>query len=257
MQTEEVGPIGEDVSRERLPLENLVSRLAGEVAKQVSPVTLDLNREARCGFPEAVFGEGKSLAVIREIVQRLLAADQAVLVTRIDEEQGKGLQETFPQGHYNELARTFRIAVESEGGLVPGGRVAVITAGTTDRHVAEESHETLQWMGIETTLIQDVGVAGPHRLPERLGEIYGSDAVIVVAGLEGALPSVGGGYVDCPVIGVPTSVGYGASFGGVTALLAMLNSCSANVTVVNIDAGFKAGYVAGLIAARRRSNTHE
>ena len=111
-------------------------------------------------------------------------------------------------------------------------------------------------MGIEATLIQDVGVAGPHRLPERLGEIYGSDAVIVVAGLEGALPSVVGGYVDCPVIGVPSSVGYGASFGGLTALLAMLNSCSANVTVVNIDAGFKAGYVAGLIAARKHRFDH-
>ena len=117
--------------------------------------------------------------------------------------------------------------------------------------MAEESCETLQWMGIEAPLIQDVGVAGPHRLPERLGEIRGSDAVIVVAGLEGALPSVVGGYVDCPVIGVPSSVGYGTSFGGVTALLAMLNSCSANVTVVNIDAGFKAGYIAGLIATRK------
>ncbi|MBB75863.1 MAG: 1-(5-phosphoribosyl)-5-amino-4-imidazole-carboxylate carboxylase [Planctomycetaceae bacterium] len=241
-----------------MPIEDLVSRLSSEVSQQLSPVTLDLNREARCGFPEAVFGEGKSLAVIREIVQTLLEAEQAVLVTRIDEEQAEGLQETFPRGRYNELARTFRIAVESgpESGAVVTGRVAVITAGTTDRHVAEESCETLQWMGIETTLIQDVGVAGPHRLPERLGEIHGADAVIVVAGLEGALPSVVGGYVDCPVIGVPSSVGYGASFGGVTALLAMLNSCSANVTVVNIDAGFKAGYVAGLIASRKHRAAH-
>ena len=256
METEKAGPIGEDVSHEKLPLEDIVSHLASEVSQQASPVTLDLNREDRCGFPEAVFGEGKSLTVIQDIVQQLLQAEQAVLVTRIDEGQAKGLQETFPQGHYNELARTFRIAVESRQDGVTAGRVAVITAGTTDRHVAEESCETLQWMGIEAPLIQDVGVAGPHRLPERLGEIRGADAVIVVAGLEGALPSVVGGYVDCPVIGVPSSVGYGTSFGGVTALLAMLNSCSANVTVVNIDAGFKAGYVAGLIATRKHRSDH-
>jgi NCAIR mutase (PurE)-related protein len=128
--------------------------------------------------------------------------------------------------------------------------VAVVTAGTSDLPVAEEARETLDWMSVEAAMIFDVGVAGPHRLPERLAELRGADAVVVVAGMEGALPSVVGGHVACPVVAVPTSVGYGANLGGVAALLAMLNSCAANVTVVNIDAGFKAGYVAGLIASR-------
>jgi NCAIR mutase (PurE)-related protein len=131
------------------------------------------------------------------------------------------------------------------------GRVAVITAGTSDLPVAEEALETIRWMGCEPSLIVDVGVAGPQRLHEQRSKFVGSDAIVVVAGMEGALPSVVGGHVDCPVIAVPTSVGYGASFGGIAALLGMLNSCAANVTVVNIDAGFKGGYVAGLIAKKK------
>jgi NCAIR mutase (PurE)-related protein len=128
--------------------------------------------------------------------------------------------------------------------------VAIVTAGTSDLPVAEEARETLLWMGAEVTTVFDVGVAGPHRLPEHLDKLTHVDAVVVIAGMEGALPSVVGGYVACPVIAVPTSVGYGANLGGLAALLSMLNSCAANVTVVNIDAGFKGGYVAGLIAAR-------
>ena len=131
----------------------------------------------------------------------------------------------------------------------------MITAGTTDLPVAEEAAETLAWMGVETLRIADVGVAGPHRLPERLAEFESADAIVVVAGMEGALPSVVGGYVGCPVVAVPTSVGYGANLGGVAALLSMLNSCASNVAVVNIDAGFKAGYMAGLIASRKRPAT--
>ena len=126
--------------------------------------------------------------------------------------------------------------------------MTIVTAGTSDLPVAEEARETALWTGAAVTMIQDVGVAGPHRLAAHLPLLAESDAVVVVAGMEGALPSVVGGYVACPVIAVPTSVGYGASFGGVAALLGMLNSCAANVTVVNIDAGFKGGYVAGLIA---------
>ena len=126
--------------------------------------------------------------------------------------------------------------------------MVVVTAGTSDLPVAEEARETALWTGAEVALVQDVGVAGPHRLAANLAAIQEADAVVVVAGMEGALPSVVGGYVACPVIAVPTSVGYGASFGGIAALLGMLNSCASNVTVVNIDAGFKGGYVAGLIA---------
>jgi hypothetical protein len=130
--------------------------------------------------------------------------------------------------------------------------VAVVTAGTSDQPVAEEARETADWMGARTDLIVDVGVAGPQRLQAQLHRIQPADVVVVVAGMEAALPSVVGGHVACPVIGVPTSIGYGASFGGVAALLGMLNSCAANVTVVNIDAGFKAGYIAGMIAVGRR-----
>jgi len=182
-----------------------------------------------------------------------------VLATRIAPEVAAALIRRFPAARFNAVAKTLRIPLEtseiqnSKPGNPMGEQkssVAIVTAGTTDLPVAEEARETLRWMGVEPTLIQDVGVAGPHRLPEKLPLLDGAAVVIVVAGMEGALPSVVGGYVACPVIAVPTSVGYGASCGGLAALLSMLNSCAANVTAVNVDAGFKAGYVAGLIAQR-------
>jgi hypothetical protein len=170
----------------------------------------------------------------------------------------------FPAARYNAVARTFRVSATTIHEGCEGheasrkGKVTIVTAGTSDLPVAEEARETALWTGAEVQLIQDVGVAGPHRLTANLALLQGADAVVVVAGMEGALPSVVGGYVACPVIAVPTSIGYGASFGGVAALLAMLNSCASNVTVVNIDAGFKGGYIAGLIAkntAKARRNT--
>lgn len=212
--------------------------------------TLDLDRARRCGFPEVIFGEGKSLSVLQKIIDKLLAEQVRVLATRIAADTADVLLKRFPSGRYNDVARTFRVDLPADESRQRVGRVAVVTAGTSDFPVAEEARETLDWMGIATTFVADVGVAGPHRLPARLDQIVGSDAVVVVAGMEAALPSVVGGYVDCPVIGVPTSVGYGASFGGIAALLGMLNSCASNVTVVNIDAGFKGGYVAGLMAMK-------
>ena len=224
-----------------------------------SAINIDLDRLGRCGFPEVVFGPGKSIDQLREIVRLLIQNGQPVLATRIDPSQAAGLRETFPQGRYNEVARTFRVesgkkeAASSSvtGTDSAGARVAVISAGTVDLPVAEEARETLEWMGVRVTMIGDVGVAGPHRLPEQLDKFRDADAIVVVAGMEGALPSVVGGYVACPVIAVPTSAGYGANFGGVAALLSMLNSCASNVAVVNIDAGFKGAYLAGLIATRR------
>ena len=223
----------------------------------VAAATVDLDRRRRCGFPEVVFGPGKTIDQLRGIVALLVENRQPVLATRIDTAQAAGLLETFPTGRHNPVARTFRL---------PGGEprptpsvnddetnspiVAVISAGTGDLPVAEEARETLDWMGVRVVMIHDVGVAGPHRLPARLSEFQPADAIVVVAGMEGALPSVVGGYVACPVIAVPTSVGYGANFGGVSALLSMLNSCASNVAVVNIDAGFKGAYIAGLIATR-------
>lgn len=229
--------------------------------RQSSAVTIDLDRQRRCGFPEVVFGEGKNAETLATILERLTVAGAPILATRVDAEKGSQLLQRFPGATYNPLARTFRIPLGSPPDRARAGRVAVISAGTSDLPVAEEVRETLDWMGVETTMIHDVGVAGPHRLPAHLDQLQDVLAVVVVAGMEGALPSVVGGYVDCPVIGVPTSVGYGANFGGIAALLSMLNSCAANVTVVNIDAGFKGGYIAGMIATagqrRRRSGGTE
>ncbi|MCA9123511.1 MAG: nickel pincer cofactor biosynthesis protein LarB [Planctomycetaceae bacterium] len=214
------------------------------------PFTLDMDRARRCGFPEVVFGEGKCVDTLTSIFEQLLSGDHEVLATRISCEKSQALLKTFPGGNYNSRARTFRLRGKQTMSAAKLGRVAVVTAGTSDLPVAEEAFETLDWMRVAVTMVHDVGVAGPHRLPEKVDQLIGCDAVVVVAGMEGALPSVVGGYVDCPVIAVPTSVGYGANLGGISALLSMLNSCAANVTVVNIDAGFKGGYVAGLIASR-------
>ncbi|WP_254507300.1 nickel pincer cofactor biosynthesis protein LarB [Anatilimnocola floriformis] len=225
-----------------------------EAAANPPAVTLDFDRQRRCGFPEVVYGEGKSATTIAAIIDKLLASGVRAYATRISPEKGefllKHLSSRNDTARYNELAQVFRADPPSLKAAEPKGKVAIITAGTSDLPVAEEARETVEWMGVGCVMIHDVGVAGPHRLPLRLPEFIDSDAVVCVAGMEAALPSIVGGYVPCPVIGVPTSVGYGANFGGVAALLSMLNSCAANVTVVNINAGFKGGYLAGLIASR-------
>jgi NCAIR mutase (PurE)-related protein len=219
-------------------------------------VQLDTGRVHRCGFPEVIYGEGKSKETILKIFNVFAEKNADAFATRIDAEKGDFLQRQFSVSgkhfRYNSVARTFRLLPDSGAEKEPKGKVAVVSAGTSDAPAAEEARETVLWTGAEAVLIQDVGVAGPHRLLQKLPLLQDADAVIVVAGMEGALPSVVGGYVSCPVIAVPTSVGYGASFGGLAALLGMLNSCASNVAVVNIDAGFKAGYLAGLIAKRRR-----
>ncbi|MDR0871809.1 MAG: nickel pincer cofactor biosynthesis protein LarB [Planctomycetaceae bacterium] len=221
-------------------------------------VQLDLGRQARCGFPEVIFGEGKTKETILKIFRSMLEHGIDGFATRIDREKGAFLEQELTKQNYryryNPVARTFRLlhSINERETVSPvSGKIAVISAGTSDAPVAEEAYETALWTGAEVVFIQDVGIAGPHRLVANLPKFQNADTVIVVAGMEGALPSVVGGYVDCPVIAVPTSVGYGASFGGLAALLGMLNSCASNVSVVNIDAGFKAGYVAGLIAKKR------
>ncbi len=235
-----------------LPLDDFVQAASHPVTADLAEAQIDLDRQRRCGFPEVVYGSGKSVPTLEKIFERLLTAGVDVLATRISGEQAAELAPKFPAARYNPAARTIRIAVAPSNGKSAerGGHVAIITAGTSDLPVAEEARETLLWMGARVTMVFDVGVAGPHRLPEQLHKFRDADAVVVIAGMEGALPSVVGGHVSCPVIAVPTSVGYGASLGGFAALLSMLNSCAANVTVVNIDAGFKGAYVAGLIASR-------
>jgi pyridinium-3,5-biscarboxylic acid mononucleotide synthase len=269
MNSQELKSLAERLQERTLSPDEFVGAVGRMLATNTLPqsaeltsATVDLDRRRRCGFSEVVFGPGKTVEQLREIVRMLVEHGEDVLSTRVTAEQAAGLLTAFPRGKYNEVGRTFRVAKpqaeESRADkLAPAPWVAVISAGTGDLPVVEEVRETLDWMGVRVTLVQDVGVAGPHRLPARLAEFLEADAIVVVAGMEGALPSIVGGYVPCPVIGVPTSVGYGANFGGVSALLSMLNSCASNVTVVNIDAGFKAAYVAGLIATRRHERISE
>lgn len=236
-----------------VPLEEFVRHVSQELTHNLGDARVDLDRERRCGYPEVVFAQGKTVDVLERVFQVLLDRGIEVLATRVTPEQHAALAARFAEARYNPLARTLRIPAPRAGAAPRArhGRVAVLTAGTSDLPVAEEACETLDWMGAEVVRVHDVGVAGPQRLREQLHLLDRVEAVVVVAGMEGALPSVVGGYVACPVIAVPTSIGYGANFGGLAALLAMLNSCAANVTVVNIDAGFKGGYVAGLIARRK------
>jgi hypothetical protein len=206
---------------------------------------LDLDRQRRCGHPEVIFGEGKPVDGLLRIVKTMHEARQNCLVTRVSQEHSDALRLEFPQAEQDRLGRTFWLPAQPIPD--PRGSVTIITGGSADLPVAHEAQATVRAMGANVELIPDVGVAGLHRLLAQVDRIRRADVVIVVAGMEGALPSVVGGLVSSPVIAVPTSIGYGTQFGGLTPLLSMLNTCAANVTVVNIDAGFKAGYVAGLI----------
>ncbi len=206
--------------------------------------TLDTHRTLRVGMPEVVFAMGKTAAQVAAIARRL-AARGPLLVTRLEPDAAGAARRAVKGARYDPVSRTLR---KGRMRLPTRGPVAVCCAGTSDIPVCEEAAVTLEVMGVEALRIYDVGVAGLHRVLARRGELERSVAVIVAAGMEGALPSVVGGLVGKPVIGVPTSVGYGASLSGLAPLLAMLNSCAPNVTVVNVDNGFGAGFVAGLIA---------
>jgi NCAIR mutase (PurE)-related protein len=207
---------------------------------------VDLERRQRCGFPEVIFCEGKGCEWVEGVVHRLVEAKQDCLATRVSPEQAESLARHFPHGQQDRLARTFWLPASVPGPRL--GQVLVVTAGTSDLPVAREAVVTAQALGSNADLLADVGVAGIHRLLRHRAHLAKADVIVVTAGMDGALPSVVGGLVSCPVIAVPTSIGYGAAFGGLAPLLTMLNSCAANVVVVNIDSGFKAGYVAALIA---------
>jgi hypothetical protein len=207
---------------------------------------LDTHRGLRQGHAEVVFGPGKTVEQIVDIARTLAAAGEPVLVTRVEPEVAAGVCEELPSGDYDRVARVLWFG-PAEVPITGKGTVAVVTAGTADLPVAGEAAAVARRLGNKVELLQDVGVAGVHRLLASVDVLRGARVLIVVAGMEGALPSVVGGLVDKPVIAVPTSVGYGASLGGVAALLGMLTSCASNVTVVNIDNGFGAAYVASLI----------
>ncbi|HEX8310802.1 MAG TPA: nickel pincer cofactor biosynthesis protein LarB [Chthoniobacteraceae bacterium] len=206
---------------------------------------VDTDRRRRCGFPEVIFGQGKTADQVLAIGRTILAHEPVLLVSRSNEAQFSLLREEFPNARFHELARC--ITVERRPLPKSGGTVAVICAGTSDLPVAEEAAVTLEIFGNHVDRISDVGVAGIHRLLAVRDRIAACSVIIVVAGMEGALPSAVAGLVSKPVIAVPTSVGYGASFGGLAALLGMLNSCGSGVTVVNIDNGFGAAYAAAQI----------
>ena len=220
-------------------------RISAEPVEAVGDFArLDHHRALRAGFPEIIFGQGKTPAQIVAIAARLFARHGTVLATRVDEAGRAAMLTAFPRAKVHERARC--VVLRRRAPRLTG-RVLVLCAGTADLAVAEEALVTLQTLGSRAELIADVGVAGLHRILAHRERLRGARALVVVAGLEGALPSVVGGLVDRPLIAVPTSIGYGAHFHGLAPLLAMLNSCAAGVTVVNIDNGFGAGYAAHLI----------
>lgn len=222
-----------------------VKRLESFAFEDLGFAHVDHHRRVRRGIPEVVFAQGKSIDQIVAIVKSLRENPGDILVTRCSADAADVLVKTFPDGVRNDTART--VHWKRGGAARLGGRVLVLTAGTSDVPVAEEAAVTADVFGNEVERVYDVGVAGLHRLLAHGEEIRAATVIIVVAGMEGALPSVVGGLTKVPVIAVPTSTGYGASFGGLAALLAMLNSCASGVTVVNIDNGFGAAFAASLI----------
>jgi NCAIR mutase (PurE)-related protein len=222
-------------------------------AFQAAPVAdlgfaqVDTHRALRQGFPEVVFGAGKTPEQVAGIAAKLIKHNQRVLITRVTPEHARLLRNKFKHAIHHELARC--VTIDRKPLRKRAGSIAVICAGTSDLPVAEEAAVTAEIMGNCVERVWDVGVAGLHRLLGKLTVLQQANVIVVVAGMEGALPSVVAGLVDKPVIAVPTSVGYGASFGGVAALLGMLNSCGSGVTVVNIDNGFGAGFAASQINA--------
>jgi NCAIR mutase (PurE)-related protein len=233
------------VARGRLSAKAAAKRLKGQAEKNLGYARVDLDRAHRRGLPEVIYSPGKTAEQIAGIMSALAAAGQNVLATRATPEQYAVVRRAHPRAVYHELPRAITLEVVKPPRRV--GRVAVICAGTSDIPVAEEAALTAECMGAAVDRIYDVGVAGLHRLVNHLPRIKQARALVVVAGMEGALPSVVGGLVDLPIIAVPTSVGYGVGQQGLAALLAMLNTCVPGISVVNIDNGFGAGVAAGLI----------
>ena len=236
------------IQRGDLTPEAASERLANLPFEDLGHARIDHHRNLRIGLPEVIYAAGKTPAQTAEIFSRMAAAGTSVLATRATPEHAAAVQSAVTAATYNELARTLTLGPAIPYSLGPSPCISVVCAGTSDLPVAEEAAVTAEHFGVRVIRLYDVGVAGVHRLLAVRDQLAESDCIIVCAGMEGALPSVVGGLVGVPVIAVPTSVGYGASFGGAAALLGMLNSCSPNVTVVNIDNGFGAAYSATLIA---------
>ncbi len=248
MDRKKLADLLRDVADGKATPEDALARLRHLPYEDLGFARVDTHRALRAGFPEVVFCEGKTPAQTAAIVGRLAQGGATVLATRADEETYQAVRAACPNARFHEAARA--VVVAGEEAAAPRGAVVVLTAGTADIPVAEEAAVTAETMGCAVERLFDVGVAGLHRLLDKVELIQGADCTVAVAGMEGALPGVVGGLSGGPVIAVPTSVGYGASFGGVAPLLTMLNACSGGVAVVNIDNGFGAGYIAALIARR-------
>lgn len=246
MDIESLKQILESVSAGKTTIEDAAESLEHLSFEDVDYAHIDHHRSLRKGFPEVIFGKGKSSDQITGIMGKMAKQEKVILVTRVDDEKADTIVSCFPDAAYHADAKM--IVYEKEPITVKGkGLILIISAGTSDIPVAREAYLTAKAMGNNVESVFDVGVAGIHRLFRHKELLEQASVIIVVAGMEGALPSVVAGIVNTPVIAVPTSIGYGASFGGLTALLGMLNSCSSNIAVVNIDNGFGAGYMASTI----------
>ena len=245
MTEEQLRQILKDLKTGALSDDQALERLRNLPFEDLGFANVDHHRTLRQGFPEVIFGAGKTADHVARIVSAMLPGNHNILVTRATRDQYAQVREVDPSAEFHEAARA--IVVRRDNTMRGKGTVMVVSAGTSDIPVAEEACVTLKLMGNEVEALYDVGVSGLHRLLDRRDRLAAARVLIVVAGMEGALPSVVGGLVSVPVIAVPTSIGYGSSFGGLTALLSMLNSCASNVTVVNIDNGFGAAMVASLI----------
>lgn len=245
MDREQLKTLLDSVRLGTVDVDHAMERLRHLPFEDLGFAKLDHHRALRHGMPEVVFGKGKTAGQVVEIASRLLDRSSNVLITRAEPVAADELKSRFPEAEYFPLSRALRVWRDR---TVHGrGKIGVVCAGTSDLFVAEEASVTAEIMGNEVFVVNDIGVAGIHRLMNSRERLSEAKVLVVCAGMEGALPSAVGGLVSCPVIAVPTSIGYGASFGGLAALLGMLNSCASNVSVVNIDNGFGGGYVASLI----------
>ena len=245
MKENEILDLIKHIKEGKISDEKVVQYLANYPFSDIGCAKVDMQRELRSGVGEVIYGEGKSADQIRQIARECASAGNNVLITRTNSTVAKILQEDFPLARFNETGRTISIILNEP--KLTTSYIGVISAGTSDAYVVEEACETAKFLGNDVRKITDIGVAGINRLFLKLDEIQKAKVLIVVAGMEGALPSVIAGLVKAPVIAVPTSVGYGASFGGVAALLGMLNSCANGISVVNIDNGYGAAYNASII----------
>ena len=247
MTTAEAAQLLDGFRAGKIPREQVLRAFQSAPVADLGFAQVDTHRGLRKNFPEVIFGAGKTPEQVVKIAAKLLEHGQQVLITRISAEHVRALKKKFKRAVHHESARC--VTIEKKPLAKRAGFIAVVCAGTSDLPVAEEAAVTAEIMGNRVERVHDVGVAGLHRMLARLDLLQRANVIVAVAGMEGALPSVLAGLVSKPVIAVPTSIGYGASFGGVAALLAMLNSCGSGVTVVNIDNGFGAGYAASQINA--------